>query len=129
MWANQLDESDMDNDLFSIIPAYTLQDVMDALSRFVTDAEGNKYYLQIEMMNTEFDDWWVSYKSIGYDESPLEYFQAFHLIDAAVRMLVLCFKNKYVKKRKEQTNEKDNKTGSQSTQPSNRRRNRRIFPI
>lgn len=108
MWTNQLDESDMDNDLFSIIPAYTLQDVLSALPRFVTDAEGNKYYLQIEMMNTGFDDWRVSYKSVGYDESPLGYFQAFHLIDAAVRMLVLCFKNGYVKKGKEQTNEKEN---------------------
>ena len=82
------------------IPAYTLQDVLDALPRFVIDEEGNKYYLQIEMMNTEFDDWRVSYKSVGQDESPLGYFQAFQLIDAAVRMLVLCYEEGYVKTNK-----------------------------
>ena len=82
------------------LPAYTLQDVLDALPRFVIDEEGNKYYLQIEMMNTEFDDWRVSYKSVGQDESPLGYFQAFQLIDAAVRMLVLCYEEGYVKTNK-----------------------------
>ena len=85
---------------WEFIPAYTLQDVLDALPRFVIDEEGNKYYLQIEMMNTEFDDWRVSYKSVGQDESPLRYFQAFQLIDAAVRMLVLCYEEGYVKTNK-----------------------------
>lgn len=80
---------------------YTLQDVLELLPRFVIDEDGNKYYLQIEMMNTEFDDWRVSYKSADYDESPLGHFQAFHLIDAAVRMLVLCFEQGYVKTNKE----------------------------
>ena len=84
----------------STYPAYTLQDVLDALPRFVIDDEGNKYYLQIEMMNTEFDDWRVSYKSVGQDESPLGYFQAFQLIDAAVRMLVLCYEEGYVETNK-----------------------------
>lgn len=83
-----------------MLPAYTLQDVLDALPRFVIDEEGNKYYLQIEMMNTEFDDWRVSYKSVGQDESPLGYFQAFQLIDAAVRMLVLCYEEGYVETNK-----------------------------
>ena len=82
------------------IPAYTLQDVLDALPRFVIDEEGNKYYLQIEMINTDFDDWRVSYKSVGQDESPLGYFQAFQLIDAAVRMLVLCYEEGYVETNK-----------------------------
>lgn len=82
------------------LPAYTLQDVLDALPRFVIDEEGNKYYLQIEMMNTDFDDWGVSYKSVGQDESPLGYFQAFQLIDAAVRMLVLCYEEGYVETNK-----------------------------
>ena len=85
-----------------MLPAYTLQDVLDALPRFVIDEEGNKYYLQIEMMNTDFDDWRVSYKSVGQDESPLGYFQAFHLIDAAVRMLAYCFEQGYVKTNKEE---------------------------
>lgn len=85
---------------WEFIPAYTLQDVLDALPRFVIDEEGNKYYLQIEMMNTEFDDWRVSYKSVGQDESPLGYFQAFQLIDAAVRMLVLCYEQGYVETNK-----------------------------
>ena len=83
-----------------MLPAYTLQDVLDALPRFVIDEEGNKYYLQIEMMNTEFDDWRVSYKSVGQDESQLGYFQAFQLIDAAVRMLVLCYEEGYVETNK-----------------------------
>ena len=88
-----------DND-YVICDAYTLQDVLDALPRYVIDENGNKYYLQIEMMNTEFDDWRVSYKSVGQDESPLGYFQAFQLIDAAVRMLVLCYEQGYVKTNK-----------------------------
>lgn len=50
-----------DND-YVICDAYTLQDVLDALPRFVIDEEGYKYYLQIEMMNTEFEDWRISYK-------------------------------------------------------------------
>lgn len=90
----------LDNSILEPIPAYTLQDVLDALPRFVIDDEGNKYYLQIEMMNTEFDDWRVSYKSVGQDESPLGYFQAFNLIDAAVRMLVLCYEEGYVETNK-----------------------------
>ena len=85
-----------------MLPAYTLQDVLDALPRFVIDEDGLKYYLQIEMMNTEFDDWRVSYKSTDCDESPLGYFQAFHLIDAAVRMLALCHKHGYVKTNKKE---------------------------
>ena len=89
-----------DNPTYQYIPAYTLQDVLDVLPRFVIDEEGNKYYLQIEMMNTEFDDWRVSYKSVGQDESPLGYFQAFQLIDAAVRMLVLCYEEGYVETNK-----------------------------
>lgn len=88
-----------DND-YVICDAYTLQDVLDALPRFVIDEEGYKYYLQIEMMNTEFDDWRISYKSVGQDESSLGYFQAFQLIDAAVRMLVLCYENGYVETNK-----------------------------
>ena len=83
-----------------MLPAYTLQDVLDALPRYVIDENGNKYYLQIEMMNTEFDDWRVSYKSVGQDESPLGYFQAFQLIDAAVRMLALCYEEGYVETNK-----------------------------
>ena len=85
---------------FKYIPAYTLQDVLDALPNIVLDEEGTKYYLQIEQMNSEFDDWRVSYKSFGQDESPLGCFQAFHLIDAAVRMLVHCFEQGYVKTNK-----------------------------
>lgn len=85
------------------IPAYTLQDVLDALPNIVLDEDGTKYYLQIEQMNSEFDDWRVSYKSAAHDESPLGYFQAFHLMDAAVRMLILCAENFYVKRTK--TNE------------------------
>ena len=87
---------------WEFIPTYILQDVLDALPRFVIDEEGNKYYLQIEMMNTEFDDWRVSYKSVGQDESPLGYFQAFQLIDAAVRMLVLCYEEGYVETNKKE---------------------------
>lgn len=82
------------------IPAYTLQDVLDALPNIVLDEEGTKYYLQIEQMNSEFDDWRVSYKSAAHDESPLGYFQAFHLMDAAVRMLVLCYEEGYVETNK-----------------------------
>lgn len=100
MWNEQVEETDKDDEYFRIVPAYTLQDVMDALPRFVIDDGGNKYYLQIEMMNAEFDDWRVSYKSVGQDESPLGYFQASHLIDAAVRMLVLCYEQGYVETNK-----------------------------
>lgn len=53
--------------------------------------------------NTEIgDDWRVSYKSVGQDESPLGYFQAFQLIDAAVRMLVLCYEEGYVETNKKE---------------------------
>ena len=83
-----------------LIKGNNAQTVGLTLPRFVIDEEGNKYYLQIEMMNTEFDDWRVSYKSVGQDESPLGYFQAFQLIDAAVRMLVLCYEQGYVKTNK-----------------------------
>ena len=91
------DEYCYETSFMNPIPAYTLQDVLDALPNYVIDEEGNKYYLLIEMMNTEFDDWRVSYKSSDNDESQIGYFQAFQLIDAAVRMLVLCAENGYVK--------------------------------
>lgn len=97
---NTVGDISSDNEKYEYIPAYTLQDVLDALPRFVIDEEGYKYYLQIEMMNTEFDDWRISYKSVGQDESSLGYFQAFQLIDAAVRMLVLCYENGYVETNK-----------------------------
>lgn len=82
------------------IPAYTLQDVLDALPNIVLDEEGTKYYLQIEQMNSEFDDWRVSYKGFVQKESPLGSFQSFQLIDAAVRMLVLCYEQGYVETNK-----------------------------
>ena len=82
-----------------MLPAYTLQDVLDALPN-VLDEEGTKYYLQIEQMNSEFDDWRVSYKGFVQKESPLGSFQAFQLIDAAVRMLVLCYEQGYVETNK-----------------------------
>ena len=82
------------------LPAYTLQDVLDAMPNIVLDEEGTKYYLQIEQMNSEFDDWRVSYKGFVQKESPLGSFQAFQLIDAAVRMLVLCYEQGYVETNK-----------------------------
>lgn len=89
-----------DSPTYQYIPAYTLQDVLDELPNIVLDEEGTKYYLQIEQMNSEFDDWRVSYKGFVQKESPLGSFQSFQLIDAAVSMLVLCYEQGYVETNK-----------------------------
>ena len=84
---------------FKYIPAYTLQDVLDALPQSIGGYEEVGYWLQIEQMTRKFDDWRVSYVSVSQDEY-LHYFQSTNLIDAAYELLVWCIENKFVETNK-----------------------------
>lgn len=77
------------------IPAYTLQDVLDALPRSIGGDEEVNYRLQIEQMARKFDDWRVSYVSVSQDEY-FHYSQSTNLIDAVYELLVWCIENKFV---------------------------------
>ena len=81
------------------IPAYTLQDVLDALPNSIGGDEEVGYWLQIEQMARKFDDWKVSYVSASQDEY-LHCFQSTNLIDAAYELLVWCLENKLIETNK-----------------------------
>ena len=81
------------------IPAYTLQDVLDALPNSIGGDEEVGYWLQIEQMARKFDDWRVSYVSVSQDEY-LHCFQSTNLIDAAYELLVWCLENKLIETNK-----------------------------
>lgn len=84
---------------WEFIPAYTLQDVLDALPHSIGGDEEVGCWLQIEQMDRKFDDWRVSYVSVCQDEY-LRYSQSPNLIDAAYEMLVWCVEQGYVEANK-----------------------------
>ena len=84
---------------WEFIPAYTLQDVLDALPNSIGGDEEVGYWLQIEQMARKFDDWRVSYVSVSQDEY-LHCFQSTNLIDAAYELLVWCLENKLIETNK-----------------------------
>lgn len=83
----------------SPIPAYTLQDVLDALPASIGDDEGDVYWLQIEKMDMKNDDWRVSYLFFSQHKY-FHCFQSQHLIDAAYEMLCWAIENKFVETNK-----------------------------
>ena len=88
-----------DSPTYQYIPAYTLQDVLDALPYSIECDKGDVYWLQIEKMDMKNDDWRVSYLIF----SQYKYFHCFqspHLIDAAYELLVWCIENKFVETNK-----------------------------
>lgn len=85
------------------IPAYTLQDVLDALPYSIECDKVDVYWLQIEKMDMKNDDWRVSYLFF----SQCKYFHCFQsplLIDAAYEMLCWLIEQGYVRTNKK-TNE------------------------
>ena len=98
MWKSQLEESDMYDDSFSIVPAYTLQDVLELLPDKVTGADGKPYYLYIDLA--------VGF--IGYDRREMPdiltgvSFTKIPMIDAAYKLLCWCIEQGYVKTGKEE---------------------------
>lgn len=81
------------------IPAYTLQDVLDALPHSIGGDKEDDYWLQIEQMERKFDDWRVSYVSVSQDKY-FHCFQSPNLIDAAYSLLCWAIDNKFVETNK-----------------------------
>ena len=81
------------------IPAYTLQDVLDALPHSIGGDKEEDYWLQIEQMERNFDDWRVSYVSVSQDKY-FHCFQSPNLIDAAYSLLCWAIENKFVETNK-----------------------------
>lgn len=76
-----------------VTPAYTLQDVLDALPSFLVD--GLEYWLEIGKEDEE--NWYMSYREIDTKLcSSLCYVYEQELIDAAYSLLCWCIENKFV---------------------------------
>lgn len=86
-----------DSAFWKIIPAYTLQDILGKLPRYINDF-GTKYKLHIEP--TFAGPWCISYQ-IGICE-PFVFKLAEDPLDAAYEMLCWCIENGYVKVEKEE---------------------------
>ena len=91
MWKSQLEESDMYDDSFSIVPAYTLQDVLELLPSSV-----NWNRLLITFNGCE-----CIFQYAIYEGDPIVAFHNEEMIDAAYEMLCWCIENGYVKTNKE----------------------------
>ena len=82
------------------VPAYTLQDVLDALSDFIDD-----YNL---IIGISFGV--IRYDSLKWEDSPIlkeTYFndEDKYLIDAAYELLVWCVENKFIETNKNENNQ------------------------
>lgn len=78
-----------------MLPAYTLQDVLDALPHSIGGEEGDVYWLQIEKIDMKNDDWRVSYLFFSQCKY-LHCFQSPNLIDAAYFLLCWAIEQGYV---------------------------------
>ena len=95
MWNEQVEEADKDNEYFRIVPAYTLQDVLDALPKMI-------YPFPVHKIGFEL---WIGSGKIFYAnmfnlEDVLKVRYDKELIDAAYEMLVWCIENKFVETKK-----------------------------
>ena len=98
MWNGQVEEADKDNEYFRIVPAYTLQDVLDALPKDISK-DGCTWYASLYI---DFEN-----NRIAYGNTDRYGFEIYHeimiekdLIDAAYSMLCWCIENKFVKTNK-----------------------------
>lgn len=80
-----------------MLPAYTLQDVLDALPNRIIDEKGFDYFLAIHIYN---NIWNVVYSLYNEILVTINYFNSECLIDAAYEMLVWCIENKFVETNK-----------------------------
>ena len=98
MWNEQVDEADNDDEYFRIVPAYTLQDVLDALPKDISkDGCTWSASLYIDFENNR----------IAYGNTDRYGFEIYHeimiekdLIDAAYSMLCWAIENKFVETNK-----------------------------
>lgn len=93
MWNEQVEETDKDYEYFRIVPAYTLQDVLDALPEFIEE-----YCLIIDMSFGV-----IRYDNLTKRNNPIlkeTYFndEDKYLIDAAYELLCWVIENGYISK-------------------------------
>ena len=98
MWNEQVEETDKDDEYFRIVPAYTLQDVLDALPKMI-------YPFPVHKIGFEL---WIGSGKIFYAnmfnlEDVLKVRYDKELIDAAYSMLCWAIENGYIETNK--TNE------------------------
>ena len=94
MWNEQVEETDKDDEYFRIVPAYTLQDILDLLPETIERAEGD-FFLEIAKLN---GFWYASY--IIYVKKGSRFIVMIdeeELIDAAYEMLCWCIENGHIK--------------------------------
>lgn len=77
-----------------LIPAFTLQDILDLLPKNIKDDKGFEYFLAIHIFD---NNWNVVYSLYNEILVTINYFNSEYLIDAAYEMLCWCIKNKYIK--------------------------------
>lgn len=99
MLNEQVEGTDKDDEYFRIVPAYTLQDVLDALPIEIKYKD-KRCWLCIELAdgmigyyyeNARFEHRWVYYEVVMIDES---------LIDAGYKLLCWAIENKFVETNK-----------------------------
>lgn len=92
------DEYCYEASLMNPVPAYTLQDVLDALPNRIIDEKGFDYFLAIHIYN---NIWNVVYSLYNEILVTINYFNSECLIDAAYEMLCWCIENGYVENKKQ----------------------------
>jgi hypothetical protein len=82
-----------------VIPAFTLQDILDLLPNLIhSQEEENNYWLEFGTAMVDEEWWYIRYMSV-YGVK-LNYEEHVHLIDAAYEMLCWCIVNGYVETKK-----------------------------
>ena len=99
MWNEQVEETDKDDEYFRIVPAYTLQDVLDVLPKRIYD-KGAFYLGCYNIMIDEHEICYVKWCGAEIESTYVEIEIKDNLIDAAYELLVWCIENKFVKTNK-----------------------------
>lgn len=97
MLDEQVEETDKDDEYFRIVPAYTLQDILDLLPETIERAEGD-FFLEIAKLN---GFWYASY--IIYVKKGSRFIVMIdeeELIDSAYEMLCWCVEKGHVETNK-----------------------------
>lgn len=100
MWNEQVEETDKDDEYFRIVPAYTLQDILDLLPNRIYDKEA--FYLGCyDIMIDEHDICYAKWCGTEIESTYVEIEIKDNLIDAAYEMLCWCIENGHIKTAKQ----------------------------
>lgn len=94
MWNEQVEETDKDYEYFRIVPAYTLQDVLDALPKEIIK-DKKRCWLSVDLADNTIE-YYNEYAMYMRRSVYFEFYKSSSLIDAAYKMLCWVLTNKYI---------------------------------